>query len=254
MAQDGENLPARRHGLRPCTVDANELAKLAMVGCTLSEVAGFFGLPSVTELEHMLSQEPWQSAWQRGRATGRISVRHAQYQAALAGNARMLIWLGKQYLRQSNRGPRPEALRDESASDADELAPAPRPQAASKVIALRTPERQHLPARRRGPKPRWIDPDELAKLVSFGCTLSEVASFFGFPSVTSIKTRIRQEPWLSAYRHAKAERNIALRVAQWQVAAAGNVTMVIWLSKQVLGQTNNGPRPEASRDALGRVR
>jgi hypothetical protein len=36
---------------------------------------------------------------------------------------------------------------------------------------------------------------------------------------------------------------IAVRQAQWWAAEAGNVTMMIWLGKQYLGQTNQGPLP-----------
>ena len=35
---------------------------------------------------------------------------------------------------------------------------------------------------------------------------------------------------------------IRLREAQWQLALANNATMLIWLGKQWLGQTDEGPR------------
>ena len=46
----------------------------------------------------------------RGRALGRISLRRWQFQAARAGNAAMLIFLGKNYLNQSNNPAPPSAV------------------------------------------------------------------------------------------------------------------------------------------------
>ena len=43
------------------------------------------------------------SVIKRGRARLRQSLRRAQIKSALSGNATMLIWLGKQYLGQSDR-------------------------------------------------------------------------------------------------------------------------------------------------------
>ena len=101
------------------------------------------------------------------------------------------------------------------------------------------------PAKRRGPKPRWVDPDQLQKLAQFGCTIQDVALFFGFKSRTSIKTRIRREPWKSAWQRGQGLGRIALRQRQWRAAEAGHTAMLIWLGKQYLGQTDQGLRPEA---------
>ena len=38
------------------------------------------------------------------------------------------------------------------------------------------------------------------------------------------------------------EEKLALRKKQWDMAMAGDVKMLIWLGKQVLGQTDNPPR------------
>jgi hypothetical protein len=115
-----------------------------------------------------------------------------------------------------------------------------------RVIEPMTEEQTALPgegrsARRRGPQPRWVDPDQLEKLAAFGCTIQEVATLFGFKSRTSIKTRIRREPWKSAWQRGQGRARIALRQAQWRAAEAGDSTMLIWLGKQYLGQTDQGP-------------
>jgi len=43
------------------------------------------------------------SAVEKGAATGRTSLRQAQFKLALAGNATMQIWLGKQLLGQTDK-------------------------------------------------------------------------------------------------------------------------------------------------------
>ena len=40
-----------------------------------------------------------------------------------------------------------------------------------------------------------------------------------------------------------AEEKLALRKAQWEKAMAGDVRMLIWLGKQVLGQKDNPSTP-----------
>jgi hypothetical protein len=110
--------------------------------------------------------------------------------------------------------------------------------------------KQSRAPKRRGPQPRWVDPEQLEKLAEWGLTRRDIAGFFGFGSVTSIKTRIRREPWKSAWQRGQAKLRIRLRIAQWDAAMAGNVTMLIWLGKQYLGQSDRGPLPEAE---LGRA-
>ena len=136
------------------------------------------------------------------------------------------------------RAPRSQAARPKETSDEKQGVPLMATEQAALTREGRRPGR-------RGPKPRWVDPDQLEKLAELGCSLQEVATLFDFKSPTSIKTRIRREPWKSAWQRGRAKLRIALREAQWKAALAGNTSMLIWLGKQYLGQTNRGPLPGA---------
>jgi len=83
-------------------IDLDKLEKLAAMQCTQEEAAGFFEVARET-LNRKLRQRQYREAWERGRLTGRISIRRKQFQK---NSDTMLIWLGKQYLGQSDR---PEA-------------------------------------------------------------------------------------------------------------------------------------------------
>lgn len=78
-------------------IDENQLEKLASIMCTMKEMAAFFGC-SVDTLENRFSD-----VIKTGREKGTASLRRMQYAAAEKGNTAMLIWLGKQYLGQSDK-------------------------------------------------------------------------------------------------------------------------------------------------------
>ena len=81
------------------------------------------------------------------------------------------------------------------------------------------------------PKKYDIDPKEVEKLASFGCTNTEIASFFGCD--VSLITKSYSQNLTKGRDTGK----IRLRQLQWKSAERGNITMQIWLGKQVLGQT-----------------
>jgi AraC-like DNA-binding protein len=84
-----------------------------------------------------------------------------------------------------------------------------------------------------------IDADQVYKLAQHGCTVEEIADFFGC-SRDTIHGRFSAE-----LSKGKAELRIGLR--NWQIASAkkGNVVMQIWLGKQWLGQSD---KQEVSAD------
>jgi hypothetical protein len=86
---------------RRIELDVDELEKLAAMHCTREEVAGFFGI-AVKTVQRRLKESRYADAWERGIARGRVSLRRAQFRVAENGNPTMLIWLGKQWLRQSD--------------------------------------------------------------------------------------------------------------------------------------------------------
>jgi hypothetical protein len=83
-------------------IDPIQLEQLASLQCTQPEIAAFFGV-SLQAVEKQLAKPEFREPYEKGLKTGLISLRRAQMQAALAGNATMLIWLGKQLLGQSDK-------------------------------------------------------------------------------------------------------------------------------------------------------
>lgn len=77
-------------------IPPEEVFKLSQIGCKDREIADWFGIDSNT-LRYNFSAE-----LVKGREALKQSLRRAQLNVALNGNAVMLIWLGKQYLGQSD--------------------------------------------------------------------------------------------------------------------------------------------------------
>lgn len=108
----GEKKPTRRKALREGikevpglivgqgatqqVVDPNEVTKLAAIGCTDREIAEWVGITEGT-LRYNFNSELI-----KGKGQLIHSLRRAQIRTALEGNATLLIWLGKQYLGQSD--------------------------------------------------------------------------------------------------------------------------------------------------------
>lgn len=82
------------------------------------------------------------------------------------------------------------------------------------------------------PKKHNIDTKQLQNLARLGCTNIEIADFFG----CSENTVRRYGEYLTKGR---AECKMRLRQMQWRSAEKGNVTMQIFLGKQVLGQSDS---------------
>ena len=99
-----ENQPVKRGRGRPKgtgkPIDIDEVEKLATIQCTDEEIACWFKMARETFSRNKTPEI--QAAIDRGKANGRSSLRRAQYRAAMAGNATMLVWLGKQLLGQKD--------------------------------------------------------------------------------------------------------------------------------------------------------
>ncbi len=77
-------------------IPPEEVYKLASIGCKDTEIADWFGIDGNT-LRYNFSVE-----LTKGRLALNMSLRRAQINTALSGNPTLLIWLGKQYLSQSD--------------------------------------------------------------------------------------------------------------------------------------------------------
>ena len=82
---------------------------------------------------------------------------------------------------------------------------------------------------------KQIDPKQVLRLAKLGCSQAEIGEVLG----CSHDTLHRR--FASVLKKGYAELNVSLRRAQFKAAKQGNVTMLIWLGKQWLGQRNDPP-------------
>lgn len=85
-------------------IDKTQFEKLCFLQCTLTEIAGFFCCSEDT-IERWCKREykvGFAEIYTQKRGVGRISIRRAQFRMAET-NPTMAIWLGKQYLGQTDR-------------------------------------------------------------------------------------------------------------------------------------------------------
>jgi len=84
-------------------IDPEELARIALLSPSIEEIAFAFSIPVEACKDQMLREEV-QLALELGRGGRKLSLKRAQWKAAMSGNTAMLIWLGKQDLGQSDKG------------------------------------------------------------------------------------------------------------------------------------------------------
>ena len=83
-----------------------------------------------------------------------------------------------------------------------------------------------------------FDMSKVEALAQIGCTIDEIATVLGVHQNT-IDNRLRDDAeFLSYYKRGKDNGKASLRRIQWQKAKEGNPTMLIWLGKQLLNQTD----------------
>jgi len=89
-----------------------------------------------------------------------------------------------------------------------------------------------------GKHPFKLDMDVVTRAASIGCTITEIAALVGM-STSGLHARLeRDEPLATAIEEARGKGCATLRRYQWQQAAQGNTSMLIWLGKNYLGQTD----------------
>ena len=82
------------------------------------------------------------------------------------------------------------------------------------------------------PKKYNIDTEEVQKLAKYGMTNVEIADFFGCD-----ESLIRKS-YSEYLTKGRAKMKLRLRQLQWKSAEKGNAVMLIWLCKQILGQSD----------------
>ncbi len=84
-----------------------------------------------------------------------------------------------------------------------------------------------------------VDWDIISKLCGLHCNQEEIAAFTGV-SLDTIERACKRENKINFaeyYRQKKDLGRVSLRRKQWEVAMSGDKTLLIWLGKQMLGQS-----------------
>ena len=95
----------RALGRHKIKIDQTHFESLCALHCTLEEIANFFGCSADT-IERWAKRtynRNFAEIYAQKREVGRLSLRRKQYEIANKGNVTMLIWLGKQWLHQTEK-------------------------------------------------------------------------------------------------------------------------------------------------------
>lgn len=95
----------KKMGRPPIEIDWEEFDKLCSLQCTQEEIAGWFGC-TIETIRIKLRDKfglTFLEYFEQKRGKGKVSLRRAQFKTAVGGNPAMLIWLGKQYLGQTDK-------------------------------------------------------------------------------------------------------------------------------------------------------
>ena len=89
-------------GRKKLIIDPEQIRSLARLGCTWDEIAAVLQIARGT-FSGRMKEKKYRAAYDRGIAEGNTSLRRAQYDSAVGGNATMMIWVGKNRLNQTDR-------------------------------------------------------------------------------------------------------------------------------------------------------
>jgi len=90
-------MPKKKTGRPLLKIDPKMVERLAKLHCTQTEITTILGCDRKTIYNR------FSPASEKGHQVGNVRLRRLQWKAAARGNATMLIFLGKQYLGQSDR-------------------------------------------------------------------------------------------------------------------------------------------------------
>ena len=99
------------------------------------------------------------------------------------------------------------------------------------------------PKRKVGRPRIQFDLVELGKLGAMGCTDNEIAAFFDCTRETVAQRKKNDPDFSYALEKGRENGKSSLRRMQWKAAQGGNITMQIWLGKQLLGQRDHREPP-----------
>lgn len=100
MAQEKKKV-----GRPPTPIDWETFDKLCALQCTPRELSDYFNCKAETIEARVLAEKgmPFSEYFEQKRVPGKISLRRRQFEVAMTGNVGMLIWLGKQWLGQTEK-------------------------------------------------------------------------------------------------------------------------------------------------------
>lgn len=78
-------------------LDEEQIGRLASIHCSVDEIALIMGCGRDTIYRNYMD------VVEQGRARGRMGLRRKQWEVANEGNPTMLVWLGKNWLSQSDQ-------------------------------------------------------------------------------------------------------------------------------------------------------
>jgi hypothetical protein len=89
-------VPPKNVGGRPSAViDLLTVERAASIGCPVEDIAALLGIGRATLYDHIERDPAVADAIEKGRGTGRATLRRLQWEKAQAGDTSILIWLGK---------------------------------------------------------------------------------------------------------------------------------------------------------------
>lgn len=86
-------------------IDQEQFEKLCGLQCTIEEFCCYFQCDdnTINAWCKRTYKKSFSEIFKIKRGSGKISLRRKQFEAAMAGNPTMLIWLGRNYLGQTDR-------------------------------------------------------------------------------------------------------------------------------------------------------
>lgn len=93
----------------------------------------------------------------------------------------------------------------------------------------------------RGRPKKQIDKEQFEKLCGLQCTLDELCCYFDCNTDTLEKwcKKTYKMNFSEVFKKKRGNGKISLRRKQFEVAMSGNPTMLIWLGRNMLNQTND---------------
>ncbi len=96
--------PTNKVGRPKINLNLEELERLSRLNCTIPEISAYFDIPLRTLEDKFTNELDVRKAIEKGRATGKLSLRRRQIQIMEeTNNPTMAIWLGKQMLGQTDK-------------------------------------------------------------------------------------------------------------------------------------------------------